>query len=469
MFLYSEPFDLFVDEAQYWLWSTTPDWGYYSKPPVISWLIWLTTHLFSSTETWFVRIGSPLCHLATAVLIYRIASLLSDKQTAIWSSLTFATLPAITLSSMIISTDPPLLLIWSLALYCFIRSVRSHSYQWWVWLGVALGIGSLTKYHIALFYPSAIAYLILSPQIGRNQISYLAKGLSLAWFINALIYLPNLLWNATHNFVSYAHTKDIAKLHESLIHLDHAATFIMSQFGVIGPILGIILIVAFIRSLRSVAMRDDLTSFLFSFTMIFLGAFVMLSLLSNAKANWAAPAYITGTIWVVHTAFSLRWQRLLHLSLALHLLLACVFYGYLAFSKFDYRHPVIYKPLERVQGWKNLGDAVSSHLKNYPHATILTTERKTAAALSYYTTPRPAPVVKWNPDGHVDDHFDLLYDFNQHTHKPTILVTTYDPKDITDYFYMALPLGTYDIPLSTGKARRYSVYYLEGFKQHRLP
>ncbi|MGB2941567.1 MAG: hypothetical protein WBB79_01895 [Candidatus Macondimonas sp.] len=37
--LAASPLDLFVDEAQYWLWSTTPDFGYYSKPPVIAWVI----------------------------------------------------------------------------------------------------------------------------------------------------------------------------------------------------------------------------------------------------------------------------------------------------------------------------------------------------------------------------------------------------------------------------------------------
>ncbi|HWA31259.1 MAG TPA: hypothetical protein VG867_09170, partial [Rhizomicrobium sp.] len=31
------PLNLYPDEAQYWWWSLTPDWGYFSKPPVIAW------------------------------------------------------------------------------------------------------------------------------------------------------------------------------------------------------------------------------------------------------------------------------------------------------------------------------------------------------------------------------------------------------------------------------------------------
>ena len=35
--------DLFFDEAQYWSWSLDPDFGYYSKPPLIAWMIGATT------------------------------------------------------------------------------------------------------------------------------------------------------------------------------------------------------------------------------------------------------------------------------------------------------------------------------------------------------------------------------------------------------------------------------------------
>lgn len=30
--------DLFVDEAQYWLWGRELAWGYFSKPPLIGWI-----------------------------------------------------------------------------------------------------------------------------------------------------------------------------------------------------------------------------------------------------------------------------------------------------------------------------------------------------------------------------------------------------------------------------------------------
>src|SRR5580704_2907237 len=57
--------DLFPDEAQYWVWSLHPAFGYYSKPPLVAWLIALTTGVLGDSEL-AVRLAAPLLHFATA-------------------------------------------------------------------------------------------------------------------------------------------------------------------------------------------------------------------------------------------------------------------------------------------------------------------------------------------------------------------------------------------------------------------
>ena len=54
------PLELGVDEAQYWLWSTGFDFGYYTKPPLTSWIIGLSHSLFGHHE-WAVRLPAPGC------------------------------------------------------------------------------------------------------------------------------------------------------------------------------------------------------------------------------------------------------------------------------------------------------------------------------------------------------------------------------------------------------------------------
>ena len=57
--LYVSPIELSVDEAQYWHWSRNIDFGYFTKPPLIAWLIGFSTFIFGNEE-WAVDFLHPL-------------------------------------------------------------------------------------------------------------------------------------------------------------------------------------------------------------------------------------------------------------------------------------------------------------------------------------------------------------------------------------------------------------------------
>src|ERR1043166_9632917 len=97
------PLQLYPDEAQYWWWAQSPDWGYFSKPPLIAWIIWLTTRL--SDAEWAIRLASPLLHAGTALLLLGIGRLSYNARVGFWSAIAYITLPGITYSSGLISTD----------------------------------------------------------------------------------------------------------------------------------------------------------------------------------------------------------------------------------------------------------------------------------------------------------------------------------------------------------------------------
>jgi len=70
---------LYPDEAQYWFWSRHLALGYYSKPPLVAWLIALTTGLFGNGE-FAVRLSAPLLHAAASAFVYAIGSRLYDRR-----------------------------------------------------------------------------------------------------------------------------------------------------------------------------------------------------------------------------------------------------------------------------------------------------------------------------------------------------------------------------------------------------
>ena len=106
--------DLFVDDAQYWFWGQTLDWGYYSKPPLIAWILRLSTAIGSDAPFW-IRLPLPLIHAATAVVVALIARRLYGARVGGIAGFAFATLPGVALGSLLVSTDTPMLLCFALA------------------------------------------------------------------------------------------------------------------------------------------------------------------------------------------------------------------------------------------------------------------------------------------------------------------------------------------------------------------
>jgi hypothetical protein len=49
-YLAVSPLELAMDEAYYWDWGRLPDWGYYSKPPLIAWINTASSALFGASE-----------------------------------------------------------------------------------------------------------------------------------------------------------------------------------------------------------------------------------------------------------------------------------------------------------------------------------------------------------------------------------------------------------------------------------
>ena len=299
--------DLYPDEAQYWFWAQHLAFGYYSKPPLVAWLIALTTALFGDSE-FAIRLSAPLLHAAAAGFVYGIGTRLYDRRAGFWSALAYASLPGVSLSAFLISTDAVLMPCWAAALYAFIRARGESGMRWWIATGIAVGLGMLAKYAMAYWLISAFLFVMLV----RGERRHL-PGLLLAVGVAALFYLPNLWWNWSHGFASYLHVRDNAELKGALFHPQALAEFVISQFLVFGPI--------FCGWLAALCLRPSRrggteTRLLAIFTLPTLLLVVVLSFLSRAQPNWAAPAYVSATVLVVGTLLAQGWRRLLMLSIA---------------------------------------------------------------------------------------------------------------------------------------------------------
>ena len=134
--------DLFVDETQYWLWGQELAFGYYSKPPMIGWVIRLFTEIGGDTAFW-IRLPAPLFHGTTALVLGALAARLFGSAGGIATALGFVTLPIVSLGSVVISTDTILFPFLAASLLFYFRLLETPAPRFAALAGLVFGLGFL--------------------------------------------------------------------------------------------------------------------------------------------------------------------------------------------------------------------------------------------------------------------------------------------------------------------------------------
>src|SRR4029450_9838349 len=230
--------DLVLDEAQYWTWSRALDFGYFSKPPMIAWVIRGATALCGDGGA-RAPSPSPVLYTAVSVMLYVTGRALYDARVGFWSAIVFATLPGVSYSSLLITTDVPSILLWSVMLYAWVMLVKHKSMGFAILLGVAIGLGLLAK-QAMIYAVLCIACHVLVSRDAREALRG-GRGLAAA-LIAAALFAPNVIWNAEHGFPTVRHTETNIGWQYPYVHPLRLADYIAVQFGVFGPILWLVLL-----------------------------------------------------------------------------------------------------------------------------------------------------------------------------------------------------------------------------------
>ena len=453
---------LYPDEAQYWFWAQFPAFGYYSKPPLVAWLIALTTALCGDSE-FGVRMAAPLLHAVAAGFVYAIAARLYDRRTGFWSALAYASLPGVSLSAFIISTDAALLPCWAAALYGLVRASEPGGRRWWLVAGIAAGLGLLAKYAMGFWFLSAFGFVLLAPGERRHL-----RPLVAATGLAVVLWLPNLWWNWTNGFVSFLHVRDNAHLSGASlgppIHPGMLLAFFGSQFAVIGPLFFATLLMIVMRP-RALG-KNRASLLLAAFTLPTLVLMLVESVLSRAEPNWAAPAYVAGIILVVGWLIERGWRRFLQAAIALNVLAAVLVFGMVdALAAVGVALPAQYDPLHRLRGWHDLGRQVGALLAAHPGLTLLADDRELLAALIYNVRPHPLSAVEWNPVPGITDQWRLVNNIGNHRGEDFLAVTVHGLVDeMRPDFAELQPLARITTKSGQNGGMTYSVYIARGFR-----
>jgi 4-amino-4-deoxy-L-arabinose transferase-like glycosyltransferase len=432
--------DLFFDESQYWAWSRELALGYFSKPPMLAWLIAAAEHICGSSEA-CIRSPAPLMGLATGLAAYATGRALYDARTGFWAAMLAALGTGAVFSSRIISTDVPLVLFSALALLAYVRLLEAPGWRRALVLGFAIGAGLLAKYAMAYFLPG----LLLAAVFEKRARALLARPeLWLALGVAFIVVSPNLAWNAVHGFLTFRHAGGNVSGEPLELSLLRPLEFLAAQFAVFGPAVFGVAIAAAValagKNSASPLLPQD--RILLAFALPALVVVTATATLVHAYANWAAASFIPLAVLAAAILVRRNLMILLGVSVALGLWAQITLIGADAFAT-SVRLPFLARPNPyfRTLGWNAYGRTVGQLARKLGISVIATDTRAEVASLLYYWRDQPEHILAWPTTDDLPG-FEVTRGLTAAAAQPVLFVSQCQDVDRLEKFYaQVVPLG----------------------------
>jgi hypothetical protein len=434
--------DFCGDEAEYWAWSRRLDWSYFSRGPLIAWLIRLATEVFGSLSMKWTgslmlaaRLPAVILSAATGWGVFRLATLtLGSGRSALVTVLILPAIPVLAIGGVIMTSDTPLVCCWVWAAVWTYRAVLEDDLRGWL-AAAAIGVvGVLAKYSF-LAFPASVGLFLLLTKSHRQQLW--KPGF---WVMSAVSTIgglaPIVLWNAAHGWVGAGQLADRVGLSTRSMwgHVGPLITFLGGEAATLGGIwwlIGIITVAgALARVVRTArqtqsaaADRSDSESqqqglmYLLCLWGVTWTACVVAAVLGETEANWMAPGYLALVVLIgarVEKALARGGLRVVAYVTAWCLSIMAVIaihhteWLYPAIARFVppsvHRWPAplrLYEPTARLRGHRKLAEIVARKLDAYKAQGItpfvLTPTYALTSTLEFYLPDHPETYcLAWN-------------------------------------------------------------------------
>jgi hypothetical protein len=224
-------YGIFRDELYYLACGEHLDWGYVDQSPLIALVAWISRHLFGD---WLIglRFFPALAGAATVWLTGKLARELGGGAFAqVLSALAVICVPIYLLMHHWLTMNAFEPLIWIGCVWSIARAINRNDPRYWIWFGVLVGVGMETKYGIAFFVIAVVIALMLT----RERRFLITKEFWLGAAIAFLIFLPNLIWLARHDFPFLELMHNIRQTHRDVVRGPIA--FVLDQAQILNPAL----------------------------------------------------------------------------------------------------------------------------------------------------------------------------------------------------------------------------------------
>src|SRR5688572_18374503 len=179
-------------------------WGYYSIPPLTSWIAWLIFQL-GGGEFW-VKFFPVLFGTLTIIVVWETVKELKGTLFAFALSGLAILLSVLLRINMLFQPNSFDILAWTFIFFAFVKYINTENSKW-IYLGaIAFALGFLNKYNIAFLVIGLLPAILTT----KHRKIFLNKHLYYAIAITILLISPNLAWQYQNNFPVFHHMKELA-------------------------------------------------------------------------------------------------------------------------------------------------------------------------------------------------------------------------------------------------------------------
>jgi 4-amino-4-deoxy-L-arabinose transferase-like glycosyltransferase len=369
------------DETYYWLWSQTPAFGYADHPPMIAWWIWLSTQILGDAPLG-IRTLPVLSALVTSISVYGMGTQLWNRSIALRAALWFNATILVGIGAILSTPDAPSTMFWALALWALSAIFRTQRSWLWIVVGLFAGLGCVSKYTNLFFGLGVVAWLLIDPA-ARHW--FRSPWLWAGGIIACLVFLPVLLWNEQHDWISFSHQFGRMSMHQ--VRPRYLGELLAAQLGLLNPLIAYFALVAIGIAFTKPDHRSDPSVFVVAIAAPLVACMVVHAFHDRVEGNWLAPIYPQVALLAAATAGNelagspIR-GRLVHAVVPLGCAISTIALVYLM-RPFDLLLP-FGNPADRLEGWQDLAVTVE-RLQRWSGASwIATTSYEVNAELTFY-------------------------------------------------------------------------------------
>ena len=256
------------------------DWGYVAYPPFTPFVARLGLEFFGESLRG-LRIFSAMAQGIVMILAGLMARDMGGRRNAqIMSAFAVFIAPIALLAGTWIMYFAFDYLWWVLVAFFLVRLLATDDARYWLGIGAGIGLGMMTKFTMVFWVIALVVAVLITParKYLRSKWLYLGAGLAL------LIYLPNLIWQIQHDFISLDF---LSAIHARDIRWGRADDFLIEQlYGTTNPFslplwtvgLSLCMFGASMKRFRGLGWMFLVTFLLF--------------LINRGRAYYVAPAYV---------------------------------------------------------------------------------------------------------------------------------------------------------------------------------